>query len=204
MSERDKRLLTPMERRVIGQAYVSDPEKMREEIAKAQLEKADSLDSVCPECEGEGVIPVDTPFSSSLPSADCPTCQGKVPKLDRPDKKKIAILMRDIPCSKFRCNFWDVQGHYCFLGAEDTDINCPMANAIIALFPDIEEAKQEVWTRYRSGHLTALSIAVEEAKREERERIIAWGNETCPHDLFGEGTQCFKHACDECWQALRS
>lgn len=35
-----------------------------------------------------------------------------------------------------------------------------------------KEAKQEVWTRYRSGHLTALSIAVEQAKREERERIV--------------------------------
>lgn len=34
---------------------------------------------------------------------------------------------------------------------------------IIAL---IKEAKQEVWTRYRSGHLTAVSIAVEEAKKE--------------------------------------
>jgi len=32
--------------------------------------------------------------------------------------------------------------------------------------------------------------------------VFAWGNETCPHDLFGEGTQCFKHACDECWQEL--
>ena len=32
--------------------------------------------------------------------------------------------------------------------------------------------------------------------------IYKWGNETCPHDIFGEGTQCFKHACDMCWQTL--
>ena len=30
--------------------------------------------------------------------------------------------------------------------------------------------------------------------------VVEWGNETCPHDLFGEGTQCFERACDLCWQ----
>jgi len=30
--------------------------------------------------------------------------------------------------------------------------------------------------------------------------VVEWGKETCPHDLFGEGTHCFKRACDECWQ----
>jgi len=30
--------------------------------------------------------------------------------------------------------------------------------------------------------------------------VVKWGLETCPHDLFGEGTQCYKRACDECWQ----
>jgi len=30
--------------------------------------------------------------------------------------------------------------------------------------------------------------------------VVEWGLETCPHDLFGEGTQCYKRACDECWQ----
>lgn len=28
--------------------------------------------NICPKCLGEGTIPVDTPFSGSLPSADCP------------------------------------------------------------------------------------------------------------------------------------
>lgn len=32
------------------------------------------------------------------------------------------------------------------------------------------------------------------------EEVVRWGNETCPHDLFGEGTHYFKRACDLCWQ----
>jgi len=39
--------------------------------------------------------------------------------------------------------------------------------------------------------------------RIQLKKVAEWGKETCPHDLFGEGTQCFKHACDECWQALK-
>ena len=39
--------------------------------------------------------------------------------------------------------------------------------------------------------------------RAQLKKVVEWGNETCPHDLFGEGTQCFKHACDDCWQALK-
>jgi len=30
--------------------------------------------------------------------------------------------------------------------------------------------------------------------------VVKWGLETCPHDLFGESTQCYKRACDKCWQ----
>uniref|UniRef100_A0A6M3LFR2 Uncharacterized protein n=1 Tax=viral metagenome TaxID=1070528 RepID=A0A6M3LFR2_9ZZZZ len=30
--------------------------------------------------------------------------------------------------------------------------------------------------------------------------VIEWCDETCPHDLFGEGTHCYKRACDMCWQ----
>ncbi len=32
--------------------------------------------------------------------------------------------------------------------------------------------------------------------------VVEWGNETCPHDL-GEGTYCYRHACDICWQELK-
>ena len=30
--------------------------------------------------------------------------------------------------------------------------------------------------------------------------VVEWGLETCPHDLFGEGTHHFKRVCDLCWQ----
>ena len=41
-----------------------------------KLLKDERIEIKCTECGGEGVIPIDTPFSSSLPSADCPTCKG--------------------------------------------------------------------------------------------------------------------------------
>lgn len=44
--------------------------------------------------------------------------------------------------------------------------------------------KRTAWVNYQAG--------VKE--------VVEWGLETCPHDLFGEGTQCFKRACDLCWQ----
>ena len=34
-------------------------------------------------------------------------------------------------------------------------------------------------------------------------QVVEWGNDTCPHDIFGEGTKCLKHACDMCWQELK-
>lgn len=37
-------------------------------------------------------------------------------------------------------------------------------------------------------------------KEQGRKEVIAWGLETCPHDLFGEGTFYYKRACDLCWQ----
>jgi len=33
--------------------------------------------------------------------------------------------------------------------------------------------------------------------------VMEWGKETCPHYIFGEGTQCYKHACDMCWESLK-
>ena len=45
-----------------------------------------------------------------------------------------------------------------------------------------------------------LEVGKELGKQLGRKEVIEWGLETCPHDLFGEGTLCFKRACDECWQ----
>jgi len=44
---------------------------------------------------------------------------------------------------------------------------------------------------------------LEAIKKAQLKKVVEWGGETCPHDL-GEGTQCYKHACDMCWQSLKS
>jgi len=46
------------------------------------------------------------------------------------------------------------------------------------------------------AYMAGYEVGVEAGRYE----VIEWGSETCPHDLFGEGTQCFKRACDMCWQ----
>ena len=48
-----------------------------------------------------------------------------------------------------------------------------------------------------------LDVAREQAEISFKvgiKEVVEWGLETCPHDLFGEGTQCYKRACDECWR----
>uniref|UniRef100_A0A6M3JGZ2 Uncharacterized protein n=1 Tax=viral metagenome TaxID=1070528 RepID=A0A6M3JGZ2_9ZZZZ len=47
-----------------------------------------------------------------------------------------------------------------------------------------------------------LKALCESIAKAQAEKIAKWGNETCPHDIFGDGTQCFKHACDMCWASL--
>uniref|UniRef100_A0A6M3J4T8 Uncharacterized protein n=1 Tax=viral metagenome TaxID=1070528 RepID=A0A6M3J4T8_9ZZZZ len=46
----------------------------------------------------------------------------------------------------------------------------------------------------------ALNAQAEISFKAGRKEVVDWGKETCPHDLFGEGTHCFKRACDECWE----
>ena len=36
---------------------------------------------------------------------------------------------------------------------------------------EVKQAKQEVWTRYRSGYLTDLSIALEKAKKQFKSQV---------------------------------
>ena len=48
--------------------------------------------------------------------------------------------------------------------------------------------------------ISALQPAIEEARKEERERIIKWGNEECSHPWQPK----FRRECPECWQALTS
>ena len=65
--------------------------------------------------------------------------------------------------------------------------------------------KETGWSLKRAESLNLISNYRTVARKAEKERtrqVVEWGEETCPHDLFGEGTQCYKHACDMCWQAL--
>ena len=51
--------------------------------------------------------------------------------------------------------------------------------------------------------LRANQRVARKAEKEVLRQVAEWGEETCPHDLFGEGTQCYKHACDGCWAELQ-
>ena len=51
--------------------------------------------------------------------------------------------------------------------------------------------------QWMSSRRYADSVAAAQLRK-----VVEWGEETCPHDL-GEGTQCYKHACDMCWQSLK-
>jgi len=76
---------------------------------------------------------------------------------------------------------------------------------------EIRVAVEPYLTSYRSpsGDLMSSVDIIKQTKAQrvsiakaQLKKVCDWGNETCPHDLFGEGTQCFKHACDECWKLL--
>ena len=49
--------------------------------------------------------------------------------------------------------------------------------------------------------LALLQPRIEEAIRQERERIFAWGNEDCPHNHTVKLK--VKRGCIACWQALK-
>ena len=57
-------------------------------------------------------------------------------------------------------------------------------------------------TTYTGGE---MDWRIEEAKKQERERIIAWGLEICPHWSEGKTKEVgvLKRDCSLCWQALK-
>ena len=58
---------------------------------------------------------------------------------------------------------------------------------------------------YTSGDIDRhyRQVVAKAQHQQDLKDFIEWGKETCPHDLFGEGTQCYKHACDMCWESLK-
>jgi len=63
-----------------------------------------------------------------------------------------------------------------------------------------EQAEISFKVGYEQGGLDSYATDFAEGKRTGIREVVEWGLETCPHDLFGEGTQCYKRACDECWR----
>ena len=51
-------------------------------------------------------------------------------------KEQVAKMMYDMPCKRYKCDFWDVQGNYCYANSADKNAsyNCPMSTAILNLF----------------------------------------------------------------------
>jgi len=77
-----------------------------------------------------------------------------------------------------------------FKGLSDEDII-----GVIRIRKEEIFSKPDAWASYR--------FVARKAEYEILRQVMEWGKETCPHDLFKEGTHCFKHACDMCWQELQ-
>lgn len=73
----------------------------------------------------------------------------------------------------------------------------------------IEEAKRTAWNIGYEDGKTFVSInlpdLLKEAEEQERERIIAWGLEPCPHWVDGATKEVgvMRRDCSQCWQALK-
>ena len=106
MADNEQELLSPEDIMAVKMPYpfvegtklsIKDIKAMGKAIAEAQVAKlkAQGYERVwtkCPKCDGDGTIPVDTPFSDSLPSADCPICKGtgKITFKVEWDREKVA------------------------------------------------------------------------------------------------------------------
>ena len=51
-------------------------------------------------------------------------------------KEQVAEILNDIPCKRYKCDFWDVQGNYCYANSADKNASydCLMAEAVFNLF----------------------------------------------------------------------
>ena len=73
-------------------------------------------------------------------------------------KEQVAKMMYDIPCKRYKCDFWDVQGNYCYANSADKNAsyNCPMSTAILNLFKaeidklTVMDNPYPITTRFRS------------------------------------------------------
>ncbi len=78
--------------------------------------------------------------------------------------------------------------------------------AIALISPLIEDAKKQ---GIEQEHKAMIGVAVDEGNKAykngvkaERERIIGWMGERCPHSGGLEEQKVYKSDCPQCWQAL--
>lgn len=75
----------------------------------------------------------------------------------------------------------DIDTVMSFMRIEEIDAKNATSNFTDAL---IDVAREQAEISFKAG----------------MKEVLDWGLETCPHDLFGEGTHYYKRACDICWQ----
>ena len=119
-------------------------------------------------------------------------------------QRKIPVLMRDMPCSRLKCDFWDVQGHYCFLDMEESDVECIMANEIEALIPDKDTIIREEQKR-NSGALRVLFekgltlndlIQAEDTMEEEYTNIVEQAKREAKQEIYRDLISIMKNSPD--------
>ena len=80
---------------------------------------------------------------------------------------------------------------------------------VLPHFTEIEVCKEIAKISFRAGYEQSIldnnewmnqGSSFKAGEMAGIKEVMEWGKETCPHDLFGEGTQFFKRVCDECWQ----
>ena len=122
----------------------------------------------------------------------CPTCQGTG---NSPDREKIREILHPY-CSFHSKPICPIEGNQACIICEK------MTNQILALID-----KEARWWK-AEGYILGVKDADAEGDKEaiekaERERIIVWMDEPCPHTGRLEEEQMRKSDCPKCWQSLQ-
>jgi len=112
-------------------------------------------------------------------ASQCPDFRGEQKRLDRPDREKIYELL-------------------CLM-------TVPGEASTMSASKYWEEGRYRITDKI----LALIEPLIEEAKREERERIVDWGFDICilhgnADERIQTGRVLHKGQCYECWQALKS
>lgn len=118
--------------------------------------------------------------------------------LDRPDREKIFQIILPRVCR--------LRPEVDIKGAQQAQL---LTDELLALYPDkftVEDEFVKAFAKdYKKTHEKLHKADLIEAKREEKERIIAWGLERCPHWSGAEtvAVGIIKRDCSLCWKELK-